>query len=439
MKVVVVGAGFAGLSAARVLVDAGVDVVLLEGARRIGGRARTVKGPFAEQQYAESGAEWVDTHHHRIHALMRRFGLQTEGEGQQWTTIRRFLFRNGSLLAPAELRRLDPAIDAELEQYEDVFEAFARDIADPARPDLHPDALAVDALSAADVASRNGLGALANLFAQRNSQGEFAEEPQRVSALFVAQQRAQARVCGADHLSRAHRVRGGVEQIAHRLASEIEPVISTGETVVAVRWSPVDVLVSTTQRDVSADHVILACSLRGLAEVVFDPPLPPDLSKAVGELGYGTVTKTALQYPVRSWPGGYATTEQSAQRVYESTVDQPGTVGILMAYTGGDGGRRLAGLDEGARVQAVVADVAAMYGLSDQPIGWFSRAWSAEPRYGGSYAAYGPGQVTAFWDVLRRPCGPIRLAGEHVATWTGYLEGAVESGESVAAAILAAG
>ena len=84
-------------------------------------------------------------------------------------------------------------------------------------------------------------------------------------------------------------------------------------------------------------------------------------------------------------------------------------------------------------------DVHDMYDLTEPPIGSFSRAWSTEQRYGGSYAAYGPGQVTAFWNVLRQPCGPIRLAGEHVASWTGYLEGALESGESVAAAILAAG
>ncbi|MGZ4725854.1 MAG: FAD-dependent oxidoreductase, partial [Ilumatobacteraceae bacterium] len=71
--------------------------------------------------------------------------------------------------------------------------------------------------------------------------------------------------------------------------------------------------------------------------------------------------------------------------------------------------------------------------------GGFSRAWSSERWFGGSYAVYRPGQVTAFWDVLRRPHGRIWLSGEHVATWTGYLEGAVESGERVASEIHAAG
>jgi monoamine oxidase len=277
------------------------------------------------------------------------------------------------------------------------------------------------------------------LFALRNSQGEFAEEPSRVSALFVAQQRAQARVCGVPDTNRAHRVRGGVQQIALAMAAELEANLAMEEPLIMVRWSDTGVLLSTTRRELAADHVILACSLRGLTDVVFEPALPQPLARAMAELGYGTVTKTALQYPVRGWPQGYATTEQSTQRVYEPTIDQPGTEGILMAYTGGDGGRRLAMETELQRIRRVHADVSQMYELAGQPIGSFSRAWSSEPRYGGSYAAYGPGQVTAFWNVLRQPCGPIRLAGEHVATWTGYLEGALESGESVAAAILAAG
>jgi monoamine oxidase len=439
MRVVVVGAGFAGLRAAQVLRAGGADVSIVEAGNRIGGRARTIRAPFAGGQYAESGAEWVDTHHHRVRALMDEFGLETEGAGQQWTTIRRFLFRNGALLAPSDLRRVDPELEAELDRYESVFEDLATDIVDPGRPDLHPSAPDVDALSAADIARRNDLGALASLFAQRNSQGEFAEEPARVSALFIAQQRAQARVSGADESSKAHRVRGGVQQIALSMADPLVPLLSTGEPVIAVRWSDTGVLVSTPRRDITADHVILACSLRGITDVVFDPPLPQPLATAIAELGYGTVTKTALQYPARSWPQGYATTEQKTQRVYEPTIDQPGAEGILMAYTGGDGGRRLATLTEAQRTRMVNDDVHDMYDLTEPPIGSFSRAWSTEPRYGGSYAAYGPGQVTAFWNVLRQPCGPIRLAGEHVASWTGYLEGALESGESVAAAILAAG
>ncbi len=90
-------------------------------------------------------------------------------------------------------------------------------------------------------------------------------------------------------------------------------------------------------------------------------------------------------------------------------------------------------------MRLVAEDQRTMYQLSDAPLGGCSRAWSAEPRYGGSYAVYRPGQITAHWQVLREPCGPLHLAGEHVATCTGYLEGALESGETVATRLLSGG
>ena len=107
-----------------------------------------------------------------------------------------------------------------------------------------------------------------------------------------------------------------------------------------------------------------------------------------------------------------------------------------MAYAGGDGGRALAEHDEAERMRRIAVDIETMYGMGDAPLGGFSRAWSAEPRYGGSYAVYQPGQVTAHWQVLREPWGRVCLAGEHTATWTGYLEGAVEAAERVAAHIV---
>lgn len=447
MRVVVVGAGMAGLTCARQLIDRGVDVVVLEGGRRAGGRARTVRAPFHGGQYVESGAEWIDTDHHRMRALLDRYGLTLQGQGQEWTTIRRMLFRDGLLLTADQIRSVEPDIDAQLEAYDDVFERIADGIADPARPDLHPEAAAHDARSMADVAAELEMSALARLFGQRNSQGEFAAEQHEVSSLFVAQQRAQMRVHGIEGTVRAHRLEGGLDTLVGHLVADLpDGTVAFGETVRRIEWRPDagtdadDAVVVHTDRGFhAAAHVVLACSLVPLRSVQFTPELPVSLAQAVHELGYGTITKTALQFSARTWPDGYATTALGSQRVYEPTVDQGGEYGVLMSYAGGDGGRRLAVMDEHHRIDAVADDLRTMYGITDQPIGAFSRAWSNQPRYGGSYAAYGPGQVTSHWQVLRRPCGPLHLAGEHVATWTGYLEGAVESGERVAEEILTDG
>jgi monoamine oxidase len=439
VRVVVVGAGLSGLNAARHLRAGGAEVEIVEAGPRLGGRARTVRTPFAGGQHVETGAEWVDTDHHRILELLDRYGLSLEGAGQHWSVVRRLLHRDGRLLSPDEIRVLEPELDRQLDRYDALVRDIAAGIVDPQHPDLHPEAEEIDGLSLADLADRAGLGEIATLFARRNSQGEWAAELGDVSALFVAQQRAHLDRLGGAVGVTSHRVVGGLDQLVAGLAGELDCPVSLGESLVAVDWDDRQVRITTSERVLQADHVVLACSLVPLRRVRFTPELPEALRRAVDELGYGTVTKTALQYPTRSWPDGFVNTELPSQRVYEPTVDQPGEQGVLMAYTGGSGGRFLAGFDEAERMRLVAEDQRAMYGLPDAPLGGCSRAWSAEPRYGGSYAVYRPGQVTAHWQVLREPCGPLHLAGEHVATCTGYLEGALESGETVATRLLSAG
>jgi monoamine oxidase len=218
------------------------------------------------------------------------------------------------------------------------------------------------------------------------------------------------------------------------MAAEIADNITTGEALLGVEHDNHSIAVTTSRRRIEADHVVLACSLVPLRRVDFAPALPKLLGRAINELGYGTVTKTVVQFAQRAWPAGYATTEGVSQRIYEPTVDQRGEAGVGCRTPVTVVGNRQPGLRiNGWRDEA---DIRAVHQLTAPSIAGFSRAWSAHPRYGGSYAVYRPGQVSEFWDVLPRPHGRIWLAGEHAATWTGYLEGAVESGEWVADAIL---
>lgn len=436
--VVVVGAGLAGLTATEHLQRAGLDVVLLEAGQRVGGRVRTVRAPFVGGQHVESGAEWVDTVHERMLRLLSRFGGELEQPGQQWTMIRRWVHLDGQMIGPDELDARHPRFRAELDRYDAITEAEIEGLADPAHPERHPHAAEIDARSLADAIREADLGPVASLFAHRNSQGEFAAEPAEVSQLFVLQQRAvYLRSGGAHGQVAAHRVTGGLDRITRGLAGSVGASLRLGEPVVRVELGPESAVAYTPAGAYAAPHLVLACSLIPLRSVRFDPPLPAPLAAAIAGLGYGTVTKTSLQYPARRWPDGYATTDGAIQRVYEPTVGQAGEPGVLTAYTGGDGGRRLAEFEATERLAIVAAGQQAMYATYlGAPLAGISRAWSAEARFGGSYACYRPGQVTAMWELLRRRWGPLHVAGEHAATWTGYMEGAVESGESVAVEIV---
>lgn len=437
MRVVVVGAGLAGLSAAEVLLDNGVDVVLVEAGDRFGGRARTVRDSFIAGQWAESGAEWVDTTHERMHELMRRFGVEVEPTAMKWTTIRRWIHWQGNPYRGDDIARLDPDLFARVEAYEDAVERHAADIVDPADPTTHPEADPLDTRSLGDMMRECGLDGAAALLARRNSEGEFAASPERVSLLFVAQQRAAeehaARRLGVD--VRAHRVAGGVSSIAERWGSHVAPHLDLrfGACLVAVEHDDDRVVVEMADGTrLVADHVVLATSLVPLRSVDWRPGAPADLAAAIGGLGYGTITKTAVQFARRQWAEGYGTTDTVAQRLYDCTIDQTGEAGILMSYCGGEGGRRLGQWSEDERVRVIEDDMRRVHSVDAATLGWFSRSWSADPSFGGSYAVYEPGQVTRFWKVLREPWGRVHLAGEHVATCTGYMEGAVESGDNVA-------
>jgi monoamine oxidase len=453
-RIVVIGSGLAGLTAADLLIEGGCDVTVLEASDRIGGRTFTRSHGidrhgdvvvFADGQHAEAGAEWIDTVHRRVHALAARLGLRVDPQATTWSIVRRWLFRGGVLLGPHELHDLDPDLGHDLERFEAHVASVAAGIVDASRPQDHPQASVHDATSIADVIERLQLGELARLFATRNMQGEFAAEPHEVSLLFMAQQRALYEQIAAPHGGvEAQRLDGGVSALATGLAGALPAgTIRLGHRVIGVETTSADVVVRTSAHDgaatFAADAVVAACSVIALRAIDFVPALGNDLADAIAGLGYGTVTKTAIQYPSRPWPGGYATTEGAAQRVYEPTASRGGVAGVLMAYTGGDGGRRLAQLSERDRIDAMEDAQREMYPSLPPRVAGFSRAWSADPLFGGSYAVYRPGEICAHWDVLRRAHGRIHLAGEHTATWTGYLEGAIESGQTVAARLLATG
>ena len=446
MRCVVAGAGLAGLSAAESLVAGGADVTLIETEQRFGGRTRTVHDSYIGGQYAESGAEWVDSIHWRMLDLMQRFDIEKLGAGMQWTTIRRWLYWSGVRHVGSDIEKLEPHVFAEIERYEEVCEVPAFLMVNPSQPQLHPDAELLDSQSLADLIRESDLGPVGQLFARRNAQGEFASEPDKVSALFVAQQRAfenaEVQRQGIEMLS--HRVSGGVSQIAQALGVELSQhsrlTLKLGSVLTSVEQTSDGVIVRGVGAggpfEVIADHVVLACSLVPLRSVEFRSEIPAALREAMWGLGYGAITKTAVQFAQREWDAGYGTTESLSQRLYDPSVDQVGDSGIVMAYCGGDGGRQLALKSETERIESITQDMRTVHQMTSASTGAFSRAWSIEPNYGGAYATYEPGQVTKYWDVLRQPWGRIQLAGEHVAACTGYMEGAVESGRDVADRIL---
>jgi monoamine oxidase len=439
--VAIVGAGMAGLACALELRDAGADVVLVEASDRPGGRVRTVR--FPDGRWVEAGGEWIDTSHRHVHALLDNYGLRAVGDGAPWWARESGWVEDGLGLRPAvDAWASDDDVACDLARFDELLDDVAAGIADPADPVAHPDAAAVDARSIADLFDEAELGETARFLLDREMAFEYTCRPDEASVLFIAQQRAVTKAYeAAGEEIRSQRVEGGLSRLAEAMASDLGEIVRIGHPLVRLERGDEGVIAETPAGVVPATHAVLACPLIPLRDVEVVPSFEGAFGEGIAELGYGSVVKTFVRASARP-PFVWAVTPRFLQRVYDATEDQPGGSSVLDAYVGGDDARALVDEAPGEpqRVARVRDEVAAMLptlaaGLGDGR----SQAWSEERYVRGSFSVWHPGQVTAFWRALREPQGPVRLAGEHVATVCGYVEGAVESGRRVASEIVAAG
>jgi monoamine oxidase len=164
----------------------------------------------------------------------------------------------------------------------------------------------------------------------------------------------------------------------------------------------------------------------------------------VNEISYGAVTKVLIEYRKRFWEergwNGRLNTDAAIVLTWLGTSHIEHEHGIITAYTGGAPGAKLAALSNAERTHLAVAEIEKLFpGSSDLIENTATVAWPNEPFTRASYAALAPGEVTAHWKTLFEPAGRLFFAGEHATPIQGFMEGAVESGQRVAATILTSG
>jgi monoamine oxidase len=228
--------------------------------------------------------------------------------------------------------------------------------------------------------------------------------------------------------------------------AEALPDVRLNAPVISIHVGPDDVAVTFKQAEtyltVHSAFAILAVPLTTARSIEFHPTLPSAHQHMVSELSYGAVTKVLIEYRKRFWEehgwNGRLVTDSPIVLTWHATSHIEDQHGILTAYTGGDPGARLAALSDEERVGVAVAEIERLFpGSSDLIENTGTVAWPNEPYTLASYAAFAPGQVSAHWKTLFEPAGRLFFAGEHATPIQGFMEGAVESGQRVAATILA--
>jgi monoamine oxidase len=179
--------------------------------------------------------------------------------------------------------------------------------------------------------------------------------------------------------------------------------------------------------------------------IEYDPPMPPWRAQLTQRTPMGSVIKCQVVYDEPFWRAdglsGQATGDGEGARVVFDNSPPDGSPGVLLGFLEGDEARRLTRLDEATRRQAVVDSLTRYFGpRAARPVGYHELDWQRQAWTGGCYGTlFGPNVWTRYGPALREPVGPVHWAGTETATvWSGYMDGAVQSGQRAAAEVLAA-
>ena len=451
--VVVVGAGFAGLTAALRLVQAGRSVIVLEARDRVGGRA--LNQPIGGGEISERGATFVGPTQNHILALAKEFRIgkfPTFNNGENVYVDSRGQRSTYSDTGPLGTAPPDPLILGELTQAVLRLDEMSTEVP-------------VDAPWASSHAA-DWDGQTLETWIRDNSETKqfrdlvpvatrpiFGSEPRDLSLLFVLFYIAASgdeqhpgtfeRNFNTRNGAQMWRLAGGSQLLALRIArrlggrvllrSPVERIVQQGGYVTAY----------TSGLQVQAKRAIVAIPPTLAGRIEYRPRLPTERDQLTQRLPQGTLIKVTAVYNRPFWRdaglNGTAVSYKGPANVTFDDSPQDGSSGVIFGFVGGDEARRHRRRSMAARRAAVLANFTTYFGAqAAHPRAYFETDWTAEVwTRGGPVAIAGPGTLLAYGPELRRPVGRIHWAGTETSTyWNGYMDGAVRSAKRAAREVL---
>jgi monoamine oxidase len=451
--VVVIGAGLAGLTAARAIVNAGHSVAVLEARERVGGR--TWNRPLTGGSYIDAGAEFVGPTQDRIKALAHAVGVETfptynTGSNVYWKDGKRETY---AASGPTGIAPPDPAYLPDIVQIVEKLNKMAKEVPVNA-PWTTKEALEWDSETFYTWLKANEVNPDFMRLASTATDAIFGQEPRDLSLLYTAFYiAASGNESNPGTFERNFQTAGGAQEerfVGGSQLVSLKVAAALGSSVILN--APVTRIVQTTKGvkviagrvRVSGKRAIVAAPPALAGRIEYEPLLPALRDQFTQRAPMGSYAKVDVVYASPFWRAegltGQAVSVNGPVRVTFDSTPKEGSPGILLGFIGGTDARRWYGLSAEQRRQAVLESFANYFGeKARNPLQYVENAW-ADERFsrGDPVAGLAPGVLLDFGTALRSPVGRIHWAGTETSDyWVGYMDGAVRSGERAAGEVLA--
>jgi monoamine oxidase len=441
--VVIVGAGFSGLTTARALAEAGRKVVVLEARNRVGGR---VKAGTIAGRTVDVGGMWAAASQTRILELIKEFGFQLVPQ-----------FETGKNITEANHKRFEGSgdsfgwgkkTDEEAARVIGKVDALSQQVPLDA-PWKAARAREWDRMSAEDWFQQNTtnpevLGTLQGL-----ARGILTAEAYQVSFLYFLfyMRSGDSFVSQAGFgqgTTQAWTVRETMHGVAAKIGEELKDSIVFESPVRAISQNDAGLTVESDKGTWQADYAVVCVPPPLALRIRYTPILPPEREILLQHMPMGSVVKYWVAYEKPFWRArgysGLITSDELPSNLIcaDSSLSDAGP-GFLVGFMEASGGIEWTGKSIEQRKRKVVERLVSFWGPeAARPIAYEDQDWPSDPWSRGCYmASPGPGILSSVGAVIRQPHGRVHWAGTETAErWAGYIDGAIRSGERAAAEVL---
>jgi monoamine oxidase len=441
--VCVVGAGYAGLTAARRLAQHGKAVAVLEARDRVGGRIWTQQ--LSDGTPIDRGGAWLASDHDAMFGLTRELNVSTY----------KTYVKGAHLLIDGDRTRrytglipkINPAAIITIALAQRKIDRLAKQVPVEA-PWTAKRASEWDSHSVAWWIERSGIrSTIGRELFEMALQGLFPGDLNDVSflnMLFLTKAHGSLeKLFSIEGGAQENLVNGGAGTMANRMADELGEAVRLNAPVRSITQHDDHVVVESDDLVISARHAVVTVPPVLALEISFDPVLPDDRLTLYRNFVAGPESKTLVVYDEPFWRNdGFSGQTAQPGSASELTIDaspESGSAGVLASFTFGPTALRVDALDPAERRRAVLDALTARLGKRAASTAeyvetaWWEQEWSR----GCSMAHFRPGMLTRYGHLIREPFGRVHWAGTETATTSfGSMDGATRSGERAAAEIL---